>query len=569
MTYLEKAKEMIGERKHYRTLRDALNDAAYAASKWSYKQTDSVFTRDELSRLGVVMDLEKPLESSTYYILTIEGAIGVSTGYEYEAKWLFLPVAPAEEPKEDKMPVEKLENEPTKKETVVEEIAQKPENELEEAKEPIEEPSVALEQVALREESEKAVHVEPMAEVDTAGEFAQDSLHGADEEIKEKPLDSTEIPQNEIASENLALEETFAVDVVEEAEDNPSIEIEEVPSEEEVEEIPLEEVEEIADPVEETEEETLEHEETEEAVEDVQEKLKAEILETNVSKDAQSLEEDHELDPLTIELLDAAEKMAKEREEAVCNVCGQKIQPGMEYCIYCGAPVQDNDEDSLDDSVKNNIDALMDSLENHLLEQRHEEQETMKQDSKEEEPVINLILPEPEDLQAEQEPTEEQAKKPAHLDSEEAVELQDIGPVPFFRDPVDEPVKVPFEASEIFAPSKKEEETGRVTLSLGVMCSRCGKLLKPEDRFCTDCGTPVAEVDPPVQEKVVARKKTEQETLPCPNCGKPVKITNKFCMFCGSPVGKKKESSSIHCIKCGAVLKDGYKFCIKCGTRQE
>ena len=59
-------------------------------------------------------------------------------------------------------------------------------------------------------------------------------------------------------------------------------------------------------------------------------------------------------------------------------------------------------------------------------------------------------------------------------------------------------------------------------------CTKCGNELKPGQKFCTKCGTPV----------VAAATATESKAIgtTCPNCGNALKPGQKFCTKCGSPV---------------------------------
>lgn len=52
-----------------------------------------------------------------------------------------------------------------------------------------------------------------------------------------------------------------------------------------------------------------------------------------------------------------------------------------------------------------------------------------------------------------------------------------------------------------------------------VVCANCGKQLDADARFCTACGTPVAQV---------------KATVTCPNCGRPYNEDENFCVKCGT-----------------------------------
>ncbi|MBN1994665.1 MAG: zinc ribbon domain-containing protein [Anaerolineae bacterium] len=49
----------------------------------------------------------------------------------------------------------------------------------------------------------------------------------------------------------------------------------------------------------------------------------------------------------------------------------------------------------------------------------------------------------------------------------------------------------------------------------------------------------------------------------CPNCGATLKPNAKFCSECGAPIKTQK-----FCSQCGAELESGAKFCPECGAKQ-
>ena len=61
-------------------------------------------------------------------------------------------------------------------------------------------------------------------------------------------------------------------------------------------------------------------------------------------------------------------------------------------------------------------------------------------------------------------------------------------------------------------------------------CKKCGSELKPGQKFCMKCGTPVS-VNPQTASKQVPTADTV-----CAKCGSPLKPGQKFCMKCGTPV---------------------------------
>lgn len=95
-------------------------------------------------------------------------------------------------------------------------------------------------------------------------------------------------------------------------------------------------------------------------------------------------------------------------------------------------------------------------------------------------------------------------------------------------------------------------------------CTNCGNELRPGQKFCTKCGTPVA----------AAASATESKTVgaTCTNCGNALKPGQKFCTKCGSPVAvaeakpAPQQVDGVQCPSCGKLLKPGQKFCTGCGA---
>lgn len=82
----------------------------------------------------------------------------------------------------------------------------------------------------------------------------------------------------------------------------------------------------------------------------------------------------------------------------------------------------------------------------------------------------------------------------------------------------------------------------------GVKCTKCGKEVPPNAKFCLECGEKVA---PPL---------AENEMI-CPKCGAKVR-KGKFCLSCGVALVVK-------CKNCGGELAPGVRFCPECGTKAE
>ena len=77
------------------------------------------------------------------------------------------------------------------------------------------------------------------------------------------------------------------------------------------------------------------------------------------------------------------------------------------------------------------------------------------------------------------------------------------------------------------------------------VCSKCGKPLPPNAKFCLECGAKVENL-------------SENEMI-CPNCGGKTP-KGKFCTECGAKLQNV-------CPNCGKEVPQGAKFCLECGQR--
>ena len=138
---------------------------------------------------------------------------------------------------------------------------------------------------------------------------------------------------------------------------------------------------------------------------------------------------------------------------------------------------------------------------------------------------------------------------------------QEVKPIPMAKpDPKPEPTAEPTPKAE---PKPEEKPISEPNVQT---CKVCGKALKPGAKFCTGCGTKLAEPTAPLT--------TPPVTSVCTSCGKPLKPGAKFCTVCGS----RQEASPVSptppaaaptvnvCTNCGKPLKPNTKFCTGCGT---
>lgn len=82
---------------HYPCLLQALAMAAPRCMVWQVKTTGLPVTLIEMFDLAKKHDAEHPLGEGAFYMVTNEGAIGLSPGLEYLTEWIFIPMPAGEE----------------------------------------------------------------------------------------------------------------------------------------------------------------------------------------------------------------------------------------------------------------------------------------------------------------------------------------------------------------------------------------------------------------------------------------------------------------------------------------
>jgi len=76
---------------HYSSLIHALAVAMTRCVIWRYNGTDQKYDLLQLFHFAEEFDKEHPIQDRSFYMVSGEGAIGVSPGMEYLTKWLFIP----------------------------------------------------------------------------------------------------------------------------------------------------------------------------------------------------------------------------------------------------------------------------------------------------------------------------------------------------------------------------------------------------------------------------------------------------------------------------------------------
>ena len=76
---------------HYFSLLHALAVAMTRCVIWRYAGTEDKYDILQLFNFAMDFDKEHPIKDRSFYMVSAEGAIGVSPGVEYLTKWMFLP----------------------------------------------------------------------------------------------------------------------------------------------------------------------------------------------------------------------------------------------------------------------------------------------------------------------------------------------------------------------------------------------------------------------------------------------------------------------------------------------
>ena len=76
---------------HYHSLLHALAAAMTRCVIWRYTGTEDKYNVLQLFRFAEDFDKEHPIHDRSFYMVSAEGAIGVSPGMEYLTKWMFIP----------------------------------------------------------------------------------------------------------------------------------------------------------------------------------------------------------------------------------------------------------------------------------------------------------------------------------------------------------------------------------------------------------------------------------------------------------------------------------------------
>ena len=82
----------MDKRIHFPTLSMALALAMTRCWAWRFARTGEAFSALQLIDFATRYDAAHRLDAPSFYMVSIEGAIGVSPGQEYRTTWLFIPM---------------------------------------------------------------------------------------------------------------------------------------------------------------------------------------------------------------------------------------------------------------------------------------------------------------------------------------------------------------------------------------------------------------------------------------------------------------------------------------------
>lgn len=82
---------------HYPYLMQALAVAVSRCQVWRLVETNDIFTLIEIFNFAKDWDEQHPPKEGQFYIVSIEGAIGLCYQVEWLANWLFTPMEPCAE----------------------------------------------------------------------------------------------------------------------------------------------------------------------------------------------------------------------------------------------------------------------------------------------------------------------------------------------------------------------------------------------------------------------------------------------------------------------------------------
>lgn len=87
----------MATRYHFPTLSMALAMAMTRCFAWHFVETGEAFSALQMIDFAQKLDASRQPDGHSFFMVSTEGAIGVSPGQEYLTRWLFTPVPAGEE----------------------------------------------------------------------------------------------------------------------------------------------------------------------------------------------------------------------------------------------------------------------------------------------------------------------------------------------------------------------------------------------------------------------------------------------------------------------------------------
>ena len=150
---------------HYHSLLHALAVAMTRCVIWRYAGTEDKYNVLQLFRFAEDFDKEHPIHDRSFYMVSAEGAIGVSPGMEYLTKWMFIPDMDEASIEKLQSDIRQLEAQSKAEEQARKEAEERARKEAEEKarREAEQKARLEAEQKARREAEEKAKQAAPAA----------------------------------------------------------------------------------------------------------------------------------------------------------------------------------------------------------------------------------------------------------------------------------------------------------------------------------------------------------------------------------------------------------------------
>jgi RNase P subunit RPR2 len=113
-------------------------------------------------------------------------------------------------------------------------------------------------------------------------------------------------------------------------------------------------------------------------------------------------------------------------------------------------------------------------------------------------------------------------------------------------------------------PSPSPRVTGGRGPTPMVTCAKCGAPNVPQQRFCTNCGTPLGSGSVAVPRKPAPATGGPESWIMCPSCHQPNRAIDRFCTTCGYSLLTGVAGRS--CSRCGTRNAAGVRYCTQCGA---